>query len=67
MSASGPSPHLDSPGIRLDQAVEHLEECSLACAVSADEAEAFPAAEFEGDVIDGVAQARGRLKIGYGR
>ena len=46
-----PSAHLDSPGIRLDEPVEHLEKRRLPGPVVADEAEALAATEFEGHVV----------------
>jgi hypothetical protein len=46
-----PAAHFDPPGIRLDQAVEHLEQRGLASAVATDEAKALAAAEFEADVV----------------
>ena len=59
-----PSPHFDPPGIRLDQAVELLDLGGFAGTVSLDQAEAFAAFEFEGDVIDGeeLAGAKGALR-----
>jgi len=64
--------HFDGALIRLDQSVEHFEESGLARAIAADEADAFAAAEFEGDVLVGpeFSRAEGgrgdwRLDIGY--
>lgn len=51
--------HFEAPGVGLEQAVEHLEQGRLASAVAADEAQAFPASQFEADVFDRVAHRGG--------
>ncbi len=50
--------YFDGALVWLDQAAEHLEQGGLARAIAPDEAEAFAAAEFEGDVFVGPEFAR---------